>query len=466
MMWQRPCTVLFLATLLGGAPSCSKPEDKPAAPATKSEADGAGSAGAGSAAAAPPPPPVRPAVEPVKPSMDIKAAPADAVKLPSGMLYKKLSEVPGGAQPTRNDTVVLHLTGWKTESGDTFITTKTRGNPTSLDLSKAEAFYGEVFTQVRKGEKVMMWMPAELVGKSGKGKAEGLAFEAELVDIQAAPVVPPDVAGPPATAKTTKGGLRYTVVAPGTGKAKARFFDTASFRYTIWDSTGKMLSSTAARSRPVSSALYKQPLPLEDIMTTMVAGQRNRFWVDAAKMEQVSTEHAKGLLCYELQLMEITEGKQPPPTPRDVKAPPAGALKTPLGVSYRVLSPGKGTAKPAATDTVKVNYTGWTTDGRMFDSSVVRGEPTSFPLNGVIKGWTDGIPQMKVGETVRFWIPEELAYKGQPNNPQGMLVFDVELLEILPPPSASPGSPHGGMPPGGAHGMPPGGHSADDGHGH
>jgi peptidylprolyl isomerase len=69
----------------------------------------------------------------------------------------------------------------------------------------------------------------------------------------------------------------------------------------------------------------------------------------------------------------------------------------------------------------------------MFDSSELRGEPASFNLNGVIAGWTDGIPVMTVGDRVRFWIPEELAYKGAPDKPAGMLVFDVELLEIVPP---------------------------------
>jgi peptidylprolyl isomerase len=79
-----------------------------------------------------------------------------------------------------------------------------------------------------------------------------------------------------------------------------------------------------------------------------------------------------------------------------------------------------------------VHYTGWTTDGKMFDSSVTRGQPATFPLDSVIPGWTDGLQVMTVGERTRFWIPDELAYKGKPGRPQGMLVFDVELLEIDP----------------------------------
>jgi FKBP-type peptidyl-prolyl cis-trans isomerase len=76
-----------------------------------------------------------------------------------------------------------------------------------------------------------------------------------------------------------------------------------------------------------------------------------------------------------------------------------------------------------------VHYSGWTTDGKMFDSSVARGEPATFPLNGVIAGWSEGVQLMVEGETVRFWIPEALAYKGQ-QQPYGLLVFDVELIAI------------------------------------
>ena len=77
---------------------------------------------------------------------------------------------------------------------------------------------------------------------------------------------------------------------------------------------------------------------------------------------------------------------------------------------------------------VTVHYTGWTTDGKMFDTSLERGQPISFPLTGVIEGWTEGVQLMTIGEKMRFWIPERLAYKGK--DPKGMLVFDVELLAI------------------------------------
>jgi len=116
------------------------------------------------------------------------------------------------------------------------------------------------------------------------------------------------------------------------------------------------------------------------------------------------------------------------PAPPDVAAPPADAAKTPSGLATKVLKPGTGKDHPAKEDLVTVQYTGWTTDGKMFDSSVTRGEPATFPLDGVIAGWTEGVQLMVEGEKARFWIPESLAYKGQ-SAPYGMLVFDIELLK-------------------------------------
>ena len=118
------------------------------------------------------------------------------------------------------------------------------------------------------------------------------------------------------------------------------------------------------------------------------------------------------------------------PPPEDVAAPPTTAQTTTSGLAYKVLQKGTGTQHPRAQSTVKVHYTGWTTDGKMFDSSVARGRAISFPLQQVIAGWTEGVQLMVKGEKTRFWIPQNLAYKGQSGAPQGMLVFDVELLDF------------------------------------
>jgi len=121
------------------------------------------------------------------------------------------------------------------------------------------------------------------------------------------------------------------------------------------------------------------------------------------------------------------------PAPTDVAAPPADAEKTKSGLASKVLQKGTGTRKPKGADKVTVHYSGWTKDGKMFDSSVTRGEPIRFPLKGVIKGWTEGVQLMVTGEKTRFWIPGDLAYGDTPKRPgapSGQLTFDIALIEI------------------------------------
>ena len=118
-----------------------------------------------------------------------------------------------------------------------------------------------------------------------------------------------------------------------------------------------------------------------------------------------------------------------PPVPPDLTSPPTDAQKSSTGLISKTIVPGAGNEKAEATDIVTVHYTGWGSDGKMFDSSVVRGQPATFALDGVIKGWTEGVALMVEGEKTRFWIPEKLAYEGK-QAPYGLLVFDVELIKI------------------------------------
>ena len=165
----------------------------------------------------------------------------------------------------------------------------------------------------------------------------------------------------------------------------------------------------------------------------MVAGEIRRFWIPSELAYDNRPGRPAGMLVFDVQLIAIDNKPAPPPppkTPDDVAAPPADAERTPSGLASKVLRPGVGDEHPKKSSTVTVHYSGWTTDGKLFDSSVVRGEPTSFPLNRVIPGWTEGVQLMVVGEQRRFWIPEKLAYAGAAGAPKGMLVFDVELIEF------------------------------------
>ena len=128
-----------------------------------------------------------------------------------------------------------------------------------------------------------------------------------------------------------------------------------------------------------------------------------------------------------------------PSTPPAATAAPAGnpggeMTTTASGLKYQVLKHGTGTASPKATDTVKVHYEGKLLNGTVFDSSIARGQPISFPLNQVIPGWTEGLQLMKVGDKFKFVIPANLAYGANSPSPaippNRTLVFEVELLGI------------------------------------
>lgn len=122
------------------------------------------------------------------------------------------------------------------------------------------------------------------------------------------------------------------------------------------------------------------------------------------------------------------EGAAPP----DVAAPPADAIKTPSGLASKVIRVGLGQQHPGPRSTVTVHYTGWTTDGHMFESSVLKGPPITFEVSGMIPGWVEALQLMVTGEKRRVWIPGDLAYDkmGRPDAPKGMLVFDMELISI------------------------------------
>jgi peptidylprolyl isomerase len=236
---------------------------------------------------------------------------------------------------------------------------------------------------------------------------------------------PPDVARPPAEASKTPSGLAFRVLQPGTGKTSPGATDMVTVNYTGWTTDGKMFDSSFARSAPSTFPLNRVIKGWGEGVQLMVAGEKRRFWIPQEIAYNGMAGRPAGMLVFDIELLSF----EPSPTtpPPDVAAPPKDAKRTASGLAYKSLREGKGGGHPTASSMVTVHYTGWTTDGKMFDSSVERGQPASFGLGDVIAGWTEGLQLMTVGEKMRFWIPERLAYKGE-RPPRGMLVFDVELL--------------------------------------
>jgi peptidylprolyl isomerase len=247
---------------------------------------------------------------------------------------------------------------------------------------------------------------------------------------QVSPFTPPaDLASPPADAARAPSGLTSRVLTPGTGAEQPSVTDIVTVHYTGWvQSDGRMFDSSIARGAPSTFPLNKVFAGWRECVQLMTVGEKRRCWIPEKLAYNGQAGKPTGTVVFDIELIERQQS--PTVAPADVKAPPEDAKKTSTGLAYRVLKPGTGARNPAAWSRVTVNYTGWTTDGKMFDSSVLRGKPMTLELNGVIPGWTEGVALMVEGERTRFWIPENLAYKGEAGQPKGMLVFDIELVRI------------------------------------
>jgi peptidylprolyl isomerase len=270
----------------------------------------------------------------------------------------------------------------------------------------------------------------------------GIAFTSEPVDglqphlsgIPGTLPPPPDVAAPPRDAEQTPSGLSTKVLRAGTGADHPGPRDVVKVHYTEWTREGRMVDSTVVRDSPASFRVDQLIKGWTEGISLMVLGERRRLWIpsDLAFGDTPRGDQPAGDLVVDVELLAITPAVRPPPVPADVGAPPPNARRTRSGLAYRVLKKGAGKQSPTLDQRALVHYTGWTTDGVMFDSSVTREAPATFPLKGVIKGWTEGLQLMKVGDVVRFWIPPDLAYgtNARAGAPAGMLVFDIELLGI------------------------------------
>jgi peptidylprolyl isomerase len=241
---------------------------------------------------------------------------------------------------------------------------------------------------------------------------------------------PPDVKAPPADAATTASGLASKVITPGTSTDRPAPTDVVTVHYTGWSSAdGGLYDSTYARNRPSMFPLDRTSLPgWRECVALMVVGEKRRCWLPEKLAYGGAANRPKGMMVFDIELLET----RPTPTtpPPDVSGPPAEASRTSTGLAYKVLRPGTGVRQPRQGDRVVVHYSGWTTNGKLFDSSVTRGEPMTLGLGDVIRGWSEGLQLMVEGQRMRFWIPQDLAYKGEQGAPRGMLVFDVDLVRI------------------------------------
>jgi FKBP-type peptidyl-prolyl cis-trans isomerase len=348
----------------------------------------------------------------------------------------------GTEHPAINDSVKVDYTGWTTDGKmfDSSLAPKQPGRkpePATLSLTHVIPGWTEGLQAMVVGEKRRLWVPEKLAYAGKPGAPKGmLVFEVQLLEITPGPKPPPDVAAAPSDAEKTKDGLASKVTQPGTGKVHPGPNDGLKVTYSLWKTDGRLLDDS--KEKPVARPVTGFFDGWAEGVQQMVVGEKRTLWVpEALSMKPRPGQPPAGDITVLVELNEIIAG---PKTPTDLKAAPKDAVVEKDGLASKVLTKGTGTVHPTKANTVMVQYAGWTADGKMFDSSYTRGEPASFGVGSVIPGWTEALQLMVEGEKRRLWIPAELAYKSQPQGPQGMLVFDVELVKIstAPPMPARP----------------------------
>ena len=372
---------------------------------------------------------------------NVAAAPADAEVSSTGLASTILQAGTGPSSPGPRDTVEVHYSGW-TIDGKLFDSSVQRGEKISFPLDGVIPGWTEGLQLMVVGEKRRFWIPAELAygeTPSRPGAPSGnLTFDVELFEIKAAPESPqtPQDLTAPASATKSETGLTHQLLEEGEGGDMPRAGDVVVAHFTGWLEDGTMLDSTVMNGKPAQFKLDQITIKgWAEGLQLMTKGEKRRFWIPESLGfgDNAPQGAPKGNLIFDFELLDFQKVAGPIPAPDDVAAAPADADVTGSGLASKVLESGSGSNHPKASDEVLVHYTGWTTDGKMFDSSVARNEPISFPLNGVIAGWIEGLQLMVEGEKRRFWIPGALAYGDTPSSPgapAGTLVFEVELIKI------------------------------------
>jgi len=365
--------------------------------------------------------------ESLKAPADVAKAPADAEVTDSGLASKVLTKGTGTEHPSATDTVTVHYTGWQSSDGEMFDSSVKRGEPTSFPLNRVIPGWTEGVQLMVVGEKRRFWIPEGLAygpKQPGSGRPGGqLVFDVELISIEKGP----EPIKVPEAATKTESGISYVITAPGEGGVPTAE-QNVKFNFTFFGPDGSPVQSSAQMGGAQTAPMEKLPPFFSEVFLQLQAGGKADVYIPGSVLGAPDP-----IVKCEVELVEISDPIPAPPVPEDVAAVPADAKKTESGLAYKVLKEGEGGDKPTAASTVTVHYTGWETNGEMFDSSIVRGETTSFPLGQVIPGWTEGLQLMSKGDTYRFWIPEELAYGPKQEgsgHPGGLLVFDVQLVEF------------------------------------
>ena len=363
---------------------------------------------------------------------DVAAPPASATKIASGLAWRLLGDPANKIdRPGIHDMVEIRYTGWTTD-GEMFDTTEIHEQSRTFRVSGVIPGFEEAVQLLSIGEQARFWLPEELAYNGRVGKPAGmLVFDLTLVGITRGPEPPARLRLPPENGARSDSGLVWVVLAEGDSERVSPGEEaTMLVNYSSWTTDGELLDSTVHRGEPQAFTMNLVIDGFREMFHTMVPGERRLVWMPPELTELDGERVHDGTVVFDLELVSYMS---PPVAPVEVSAIPSDAERSLTGLAWRVLTPGKGDRNPGPGDTVEVLYSGWTRDGKMFDSSYSHARPGRFELSQTMPiGWNEALFKMVPGEKRLVWIPEDLAYAGQENRPEGMLVFEIELLSIDP----------------------------------
>ena len=358
----------------------------------------------------------------------------------SGLQYTITSKG-SGALAHKGDNVKVHYTG-KFLNDSVFDSSVNRGTPFEFPLGRGRVIKGwdEGISYLHVGDKATFIIPASLAyGENGAGTAippnSTLKFDVELLG--ATPGVTFYDLKKKDTLRTSD-GIKYLIVKAANSKLEKPPVDArVTVNYVMYLKDQTIIDATADRGKPFTFLMGKNPNSkgLEEAISLLHKGEKARIIIPYKLAYGEEGFHGiippKADIYYDLELIDFSLPTKP--VPYDIANKKVDTTES--GLKYIVVSKGNG-ERAIAGKTVKVHYTGYLDNGKMFDSSIERGEPIEFPLGvgQVIKGWEEGIALMNVGDKIRLIIPYDMGYgvEGRPPliPPRSQLTFDVELIEV------------------------------------
>ena len=249
---------------------------------------------------------------------DVAAAPPDAQVMPSGLAMKVLQPGTGSEHPVSNDCVTVSFIAWKTD-GSLFSTSTTMNDADVLCLNASILGIKEALAQMVVGDKRRLWIPEDLTFHEGHHHLQrrpedeepphkDLTFDLQLLSILKAPPTPENLTQAPTDATRTSSGLAYVILKPGTGTQHPAVTSKVTAHFTSWRSDGRIFETTVMANHPALVSVASAPAGWREAMTSMVAGEKARFWIPAALAfgdKPANRFNPPGDLVYEIELISV-----------------------------------------------------------------------------------------------------------------------------------------------------------------